>query len=127
MCAVVPPTTALAKVGVGGCRVGFCQREQGMGVLSQANPPQCTQEPWGNGMFSGECCFMPDSGSWVFLPDQQSHCDVPLCAAQPRECIHSAEHLLLSESVLMNLEAAHPKLGSCLDGSLPSLFKGCFL
>lgn len=70
MCAVVPPTTPLPKVGVEGCRVGSCQREQGIGVPPQADQLRSTQVLWGNvGAFLGNAGLESGAESRSFLPD----------------------------------------------------------
>lgn len=121
-----PPTTALAKVGGGGCRVGFVKGSRAWGSSCRPTLLGTLRNLREMGCLVGNAasCQMLGAGSFS---QTSSHCHVPLCATQFRECIHSPEDLLPSETVLMDLEAVHPKLRSCLDGSSPSLFKGCFL
>lgn len=101
---MVPPNTPLPKVGVEGCRVGSCQREQGIGVpprQTSSGPHRCFGETW--------------ALSWAMLaldqalragPFSQTNRVIVICPCAPPSSVNAFTSLNICFCWLCLLESA---------------------
>lgn len=120
-------TTPLPVAGAGPS--GGPSRGSGAAGSPPHRPAPVHSGVWETWLFSG-----PGAGCRepVLAPRLQGSCHLPLCGAQFSRCIHFPEYLLLVASSAGRCvdwfkscpqSRAHPNLGSCLDSSVPALFK----